>query len=155
MHQDASAWLDVCVNLPASGCHLSACSPTCPCDVGQGECAEDGDCREGLVCGQGVGGYIGSGFHNICVKPEAVRPPCETDADCPTGHCVEIAASSAVSSTGGSGITAPGVCSTGASGELCVSPADCGTGLSCRDVRSIDASCGGQYCACSDESALD
>lgn len=46
------------------------CTAACPCDLGQGDCDNDDECRGGLVCVSNVGAQFGKdpGF-DMCVRP--------------------------------------------------------------------------------------
>lgn len=87
LHVNAVAGLNVCVYRPAPGCAKNDCSPDCPCDLAEGDCNVDADCRLGLVCGQDMGATFGEASTlDVCVKPEAAR--CTTTARCsPTQEC--------------------------------------------------------------------
>lgn len=87
LHVNATADLNVCVYRPAPGCTKNVCSPGCPCDLAEGDCNVDADCRIGLVCGQDMGATFGKDATlDVCVKPDAAR--CTTTARCsPTQEC--------------------------------------------------------------------
>lgn len=45
------------------------CTPACPCGSGEGDCDTDGDCAEGLVCGDDNGPqYLMPVGHDVCVS---------------------------------------------------------------------------------------
>jgi hypothetical protein len=77
----------VCVNQPAPGCDGTICSPTCPCELAEGDCNVNEDCRAGLVCGQDMGAtFCKTASLDVCVKPEAAR--CTAAGHCsPTQEC--------------------------------------------------------------------
>ncbi|MFO0722773.1 MAG: trypsin-like serine protease [Myxococcota bacterium] len=52
------------------------CQPSCPCDVGEGDCDSDVDCRAGLVCRQNVGAEFGlPAGADVCAKPITASCP--------------------------------------------------------------------------------
>jgi hypothetical protein len=80
------------------------CSPECPCDAGQGDCDNDAECGDGLVCVMNVGatfgldpstdvckadchaGAPGSGAYCSPGCPcDEGQGDCDTDADCQEG----------------------------------------------------------------------
>ncbi len=76
----ANPGLDVCVH-QAPGCPRSIagttdwafCSVHCPCDVGQGDCDTDAECRSGLVCGPDYGDLFGlDSSVDVCMYPAAL-----------------------------------------------------------------------------------
>ena len=87
LHINAAAGLSICVNQPAPGCETDDCSAGCPCDLAEGDCNVDADCRLGLVCAKDMGATFGkSSDVDVCVKPEAAR--CTATAHCsPTQEC--------------------------------------------------------------------
>jgi hypothetical protein len=54
-----SSW-DICILPPIPGCptfdktniasYAEFCSPSCPCNLGEGDCDSDDECRGDLVC---------------------------------------------------------------------------------------------------------
>ncbi len=72
------AHYEICVYPPAPGCpsynpavdNPSFCSTTCPCDLGQGDCDSDAECRGEFVCTPNVGATYGKpASYGICEKP--------------------------------------------------------------------------------------
>ncbi|MCK5797389.1 MAG: CHAP domain-containing protein [Deltaproteobacteria bacterium] len=60
----------------SSSCHHGSiygwtyCSAACPCDVGQGDCDKDSECKTGLVCAQDKGANYGAvSTVDVCQKP--------------------------------------------------------------------------------------
>jgi hypothetical protein len=46
------------------------CSVDCPCDLGQGDCDSDTECRGGLVCQPNIGAqFTKPSYYGICVRP--------------------------------------------------------------------------------------
>jgi hypothetical protein len=77
VHPDAPSTLDLCVYQPR-GCNKyveqgedwSACTESCPCDLGQGDCDNDNQCRGELVCKHNQGTLIGkSSSFDLCGLP--------------------------------------------------------------------------------------
>lgn len=81
------------------------CSPTCPCEAGQGDCDDDEDCGAGDVCAQNVGASFGFAADvDVCVDAcdpvfngtfdycgpgcpcEHGQGDCDGDGDCAPGH---------------------------------------------------------------------
>lgn len=69
---------EICVYPAAPGCpsynpavdDAAFCNASCPCDLGQGDCDSNADCRGGLVCASNVGAQFGKpADYDICVKP--------------------------------------------------------------------------------------
>ena len=81
-----SSW-DVCILPEISGCpdfdsaswDWSFCTAGCPCNLMEGDCDTDADCRGSLVCGQNVGDELGFGSAaaswDLCVSPEFFGDP--------------------------------------------------------------------------------
>lgn len=72
------AGYDICVYPTNPGCpafnpaapSLTACSATCPCDLGEGDCDSNAECRPGLVCGTDNGPQMGlPTTYDVCVRP--------------------------------------------------------------------------------------
>jgi hypothetical protein len=68
---------DVCVYPAAPGCPSyddavddpDFCSPQCPCDIGQGDCDSNADCRGGLICEANVGAVYGKpADYDMCIR---------------------------------------------------------------------------------------
>jgi hypothetical protein len=75
-----------CVN--AARCQENFCNPSCPCNQGYGDCAEDADCAAGLVCAQDAGDNWGCpASTNICVVPSSDGGGCNGGAHCDSGFC--------------------------------------------------------------------
>jgi hypothetical protein len=69
---------DICVYPVAPGCEPyrpevddpAFCTTTCPCDLGQGDCDTDAECRAGLVCDLNSGAEFGKpASFGMCVRP--------------------------------------------------------------------------------------
>lgn len=119
VHHAADSTLDVCDYPPDPGCSANSCSSSCPCGLGEGDCNSDSDCRPGLFCYHNVGGNFGRGASvDICSKPSAEAPTCDSNSDCSsTQKCMAIA----------------GICTEGEFGDLCEDSADCDNQADCCD----------------------
>jgi hypothetical protein len=69
---------DICVYPTDTGCNVydpaspstTFCSTACPCDLGEGDCDSDAECRPGLKCKANVGSHFGlPADYDVCVKP--------------------------------------------------------------------------------------
>ena len=72
-----STW-EICVYPAAPGCpsyhpevdDTGFCTEACPCDLGQGDCDNDNQCRGGLICKSGVAAQFGKPTSfAMCVRP--------------------------------------------------------------------------------------
>ena len=78
--QDICCFLFLWIAPPkCSGYDWHCCRWWDPCDEGQGDCDNDNECKDGLVCGHEKGqiNYCGPTFpHNFdcCVRPETINP---------------------------------------------------------------------------------
>ena len=98
---------DVCEACPEFVAGPDACTSSCPCEEGEGDCDSDADCEKGLTCVQNVGANYGwPASRDVCEAcPEFVAGPdactsscpceegegdCDSDADCEKGlTCVQ------------------------------------------------------------------
>ncbi len=69
---------DICVYPVAPGCQPyrpdvddpAFCTAACPCDLGQGDCDSDTECRAGLICAPNSGAQFGKpANYAMCVRP--------------------------------------------------------------------------------------
>ena len=66
-----------------------ACTSSCPCGEGQGDCDSDADCASGLVCVQNVGANYGwPASRDVCEAacPDFVAGPDACTSSCPCGE---------------------------------------------------------------------
>ena len=160
----AQTWFDAIMNgdCPAFVAGPDACTSSCPCGEGQGDCDSDADCEDGLTCVQNVGAQYGwPASRDVCEAgcPDFVAGPdactsscpcgegqgdCDSDADCEDGlTCVQNVgarygwpASRDVCEAGCPAFVAgpdacTGSCPCGEGQGDCDSNADCEDGLIC------------------------
>ena len=72
---------EVCMTPPFPGCpvfdrnnlNASFCTTSCPCGLGEGDCDNDDQCRNNLVCGYDIGSDFGMpSYWDVCVMPGVV-----------------------------------------------------------------------------------
>lgn len=101
----AGGWLDLgtpagatlpaaCPALDIAAPSAAFCSATCPCDVGEGDCDSDSQCRQGLRCASNVGSSYGfPADYDVCVSATTPYDPsnlsnsfCSSSAPCDIGQ---------------------------------------------------------------------